>query len=355
MPLLAWAARKRSVCAMSFASTIELPREMRAVEITTPGGPEVLRLTSRPLPEPKAGELLIRVVGAGVNRPDILQRLGKYPPPKGASDLPGLEVSGEVVALGEAVSAPALQPGAQVCAILAGGGYAEYVAVPQQQVLPVPVGMDLLGAAAVPETYFTVWANVFDRGALRKGESFFVHGGTSGIGTTAIQLARVRGARVFATAGSDEKCRACVELGAERAINYKTEDFASVIQDVTGGEGVDVILDMIGASYLEKNIASLRTEGRLVFIGFLGGSKANINLVPIMMKRLTITGSTLRARSTAKKGMIAAALQREVWPLLQARQVRPVIHAVFPLEQVAEAHRALDAGDHIGKIVLRVR
>ncbi len=339
---------------MNSAPKTDLPHDMRAVEITMPGGPEVLRLTSRPLPAVKAGEVLIRVAAAGVNRPDVLQREGKYPPPRGASDLPGLEVAGEVVAMGEAATDSALQIGARVCALLAGGGYAEYVAAPREQVLPVPAGMDWLEAAAIPETYFTVWTNVFDRGALVEGETFLVHGGTSGIGSTAIQLARARGARVFATAGSDEKCRACVALGAARAINYRTEDFASVLKEATD-EGVDVILDMVGGSYLEKNIQSLRPGGRLVLIAFLGGAKATVNLAPVMMKRLTITGSTLRARSPAEKGAIAAALRREVWPLLESRRACPVIHAEFPLERAADAHRALDAGDHIGKIVLRVR
>ncbi|WP_442890769.1 NAD(P)H-quinone oxidoreductase [Congregicoccus parvus] len=327
---------------------------MKAVEIASPGGPEVLRATSRPVPVPARGEVLIKVAAAGVNRPDVLQRMGKYPPPPGASELPGLEVSGTICGLGPDVRPEGFAMGAEVCALLAGGGYAEFVAVPVEQVLPVPDGMSMEAAAGLPETAFTVWANVFDRGRLREGESFLVHGGTSGIGTTAIQLARARGARVFATAGSEAKCRACVALGAERAIDYRKEDFAEVLKEQLQGRGVDVILDMVGGSYLSRNVASLAVEGRLIFIAFIGGVKTEINLAPVMMKRLTITGSTLRARSPAEKGAIAEALRREVWPLYASGAVRVVVHRVFPLEQAAEAHAALEAGDHVGKIVLQV-
>jgi putative PIG3 family NAD(P)H quinone oxidoreductase len=327
---------------------------MKAVEITSPGGPEVLRLVSRPVPVPGRGEVLIEVAAAGVNRPDVLQRLGKYPPPAGASDLPGLEVAGTIRALGADLREEDFPVGADVCALLAGGGYAEFVAVPAEQVLRIPAGMSMEAAAGLPETAFTVWANVFDRGRLRAGESFLVHGGTSGIGTTAIQLARARGARVFATAGSEAKCRACVALGAERAIDYRNEDFAEVLKEQLQGRGVDVILDMVGGSYLSRNVASLAVEGRLIFIAFIGGVKTEINLAPVMMKRLTITGSTLRARSPAEKGAIAKALEREVWPLYASGAARVVLHRVFPLEQAAEAHAALEAGDHVGKIVLRV-
>ncbi|HEX9785751.1 MAG TPA: NAD(P)H-quinone oxidoreductase [Opitutaceae bacterium] len=340
---------------MASIQTIKIPPTMRAVEIAAPGGPDVLRMAVRPVPELRPREVLIQVVAAGVNRPDVLQRLGKYPPPEGASDLPGLEVSGTVVALGDGAVANELEMGQAVCALLAGGGYAEFVAVPVEQVLPIPDGVDLVHAAGIPETCFTVWTNVFDRGDLKSGETFLVHGGTSGIGTTAIQLARARGARVFATAGSDRKCGDCVALGAERAINYRTEDFAAVVDEVTAGWGVDVILDMVGGSYLSKNIESLCTGERLVFIAFLGDSKTAINLAPIMMKRLTVTGSTLRARSPAEKGEIAQALRREVWPLFAAGTIRPMIYKIVSLEEAADAHRLLEIGEHVGKIILRVR
>ncbi len=327
---------------------------MRVIEISAPGGPEALRLASRPVPVPGPGEALIRVTAAGVNRPDILQRLGKYPPPPGASDLPGLEISGVVESLGAGAEQSGFSPGEAVCALLAGGGYAEFAVVPVVQVLPIPAGVDPVHAAGLPETFFTVWANVFERAALQPGESLLVHGGTSGIGTTAIQLARARGARVIATAGSAEKCAACLALGAARAINYREEDFAAGVREATQGAGVDVILDMVGASYLARNLECLRVDGRLVFIAFIGGVRAEINLAPIMMKRLTITGSTLRARPAGEKGRIAAALRREVWPLLERGEVRPVVHAVVPLEDAAEAHRMLEAGSHIGKVLLRV-
>lgn len=328
---------------------------MRAIEIAAPGGPENLRLVERPTPVPAAGELLIRVAAAGVNRPDLLQRLGKYPPPAGASDLPGLEVSGTIEAFGPDTAAGELKTGDAVCALLAGGGYAEFVAVPAGQVLPAPRGLDLVACAGVPETFFTVWTNVFDRAHLAAGESFLVHGGTSGIGTTAIQLARARGARVFATAGTAEKCAACVKLGAERAIDYRNEDFVAIVRELTGGRGVDVILDMVAGPYVAKNLDCLAVEGRLVQIAFLQGARVELNLAPVMMKRLTLTGSTLRARPPAEKGSIAAAVRREVWPLLESGAVRPVIHAVLPLERAAEAHRILEAGEQIGKVLLALR
>jgi len=329
-------------------------RAMRAIEIAQPGGPEVLRLVDRPTPKPAAGELLIRVRAAGVNRPDLLQRLGKYPPPAGASDLPGLEVSGVVEAAGPGVEHAVFKPGDAVCALLAGGGYAEYVAVPAQQVLPLPPGLDIVAAAGVPETVFTVWTNVFERGRLAAGERFLVHGGTSGIGTTAIQMAKARGAQVFATAGSPEKCAACLRLGADRAINYREEDFSEVIRGATGGKGVDVILDMVGGPYVAKNIESLATDGRLVYIAFLQGARVEVNLATIMMKRLTLTGSTLRARPPAEKGRIAREVERGVWPLFASGAMRACVHATFPLERAADAHRALEAGDHIGKVILTV-
>ena len=321
---------------------------MRAVEISEPGGPDVLKLVERPVPEPGYGEVVIKVAYAGVNRPDALQRAGSYAPPPGASDLPGLEASGEVSAVGEGVSS--LSVGDPVCALLPGGGYAEYVATPAAHCLPVPQGMGMDQAACLPETYFTVWTNVFMRGGLKAGESFLVHGGTSGIGTTAIQLARAFGARVFATAGSDEKCRVCEDLGAERAINYRDEDFVGVMRDV--GKA-DLILDMVGGAYIPRDIKALKNDGRLVFIAFLGGPKVEVNFAEVMVKRLTVTGSTLRPQSDAAKAEIAAALREEVWPLLEAGRIAPVMDCEFALEEAAEAHRALEA-DHIGKIILRV-
>ena len=322
---------------------------MRAVEISEPGGPDVLKLVERPVPEPGYGEVVIKVAYAGVNRPDALQRAGSYAPPPGASDLPGLEASGEVSAVGEGVSS--LSVGDPVCALLPGGGYAEYVATPAAHCLPVPQGMGMDQAACLSETYFTVWTNVFMRGGLKAGESFLVHGGTSGIGTTAIQLARAFGARVFATAGSDEKCRVCEELGAERAINYRDEDFVGVMRDV--GKA-DLILDMVGGAYIPRDIKALKNDGRLVFIAFLGGPKVEVNFAEVMVKRLTVTGSTLRPQSDAAKAEIAAALREEVWPLLEAGRIAPVMDREFALEEAAKAHRALEA-DHVGKIVLRVR
>ena len=326
------------------------PAAMTVIEIAEPGGPEVLRPASRPVPRPRPGEVLIEVAAAGVNRPDMLQRQGGYAPPPGASDIPGLEVAGRVAALGEGVTD--WRAGDAVCALVAGGGYAEYCAAPAPQCLPVPRGFDMVQAAAVPETFFTVWTNVFDRAGLKRGESFLVHGGSSGIGTTAIQLARAFGARVFATAGGAEKCAACTKLGAERAIDYRAEDFVAAIKEATGGAGVDVILDMVGGDYVARNLACLAVEGRLVQIAFLKGSKVELNLMPLMLKRQTLTGSTLRPRSVAQKAAIAQALKERVWPLLEAGTVGPVIHRTFPLRQAADAHRLMESGTHIGKIVL---
>ena len=321
---------------------------MKAVEISEPGGPEVLRLTDRPEPQPGHGEVRIKVAFAGVNRPDVLQRSGSYNPPPGASDLPGLEASGTVDAVGAGVTEWAV--GDQVCALLPGGGYAEQVVTSAAHCLPVPDGMSLEQAACLPETYFTVWTNVFQRGGLRAGEVFLVHGGTSGIGTTAIQLARVFGARVFATAGSDEKCRFCEELGAERGINYRTEDFVEVLRDAGRA---DLVLDMVGGFYIPRDLAALKDEGRLVFIAFLGGPQADVNFAEVMVRRLTITGSTLRPQSVAAKARIASELRQHVWPLLNTGQVAPVMDRSFPLAEAAAAHEALEA-DHIGKIVLQV-
>jgi NADPH2:quinone reductase len=319
---------------------------MRAIEIAGHGGPDVLRLVERPMPVPREGDVLIRVTAAGVNRPDIMQRLGKYPPPPGASDIPGLEISGEIVAGMDAAV------GRHVCALVSGGGYAEYCVAPLEQCLPVPVSVPERHAAAIPETFFTVWANLFDRGALKRGERVLVHGGTSGIGTTAIQLAHARGATVFATAGTDEKTAACRALGADRAINYVNEDFVAAVKAATSSEGVDVVLDIIGGDYLPRNLECLRMNGRLVQIGLIAGSKATLDLRPVLQRRLTITGSTLRPRTAAEKGAIARALERDVWPLLGRGEVKPIVHTEFPLARAADAHRELEAGRVIGKLVL---
>jgi NADPH2:quinone reductase len=322
-----------------------------AIEISAPGDPEVLSAVERPDPVPAAGEVLIRVAAAGVNRPDVMQRKGLYPPPPGASDLPGLEVAGEIVAVGTGVTDWRI--GDRVCALVSGGGYATLCVAPAPQCLPIPRGMDLTVAAAIPETFFTVWTNVFDRGHLKAGESALFHGGSSGIGTTAIQLAACRGARVFATAGSDEKCRACEQLGAARAINYHTDDFVEVVLDLTAGRGVDLVLDIIGGSYVARNLAALAMDGRLVQIGLMEGEAvAPVDFRRILGRRLTITGSTLRPRTIVEKAEIAAALRREVWPLLDAGAVRPVIYRTFPLHHAAEAHRVMEASEHVGKIVL---
>jgi NADPH:quinone reductase len=330
--------------------TGSLPEAMRFIAMAAPGGPEVLGLARGPVPHPGAGEVLIRVAAAGINRPDILQRTGNYPPPPGASPTLGLEVAGTIAAVGEGVTE--WRKGEAVCALVAGGGYAEYCVAPAPQCLPVPRGLSVIDAAGLPETFFTVWSNVFDRGRLAAGESFLVHGGTSGIGTTAIQLARAFGARVFATAGSAEKCAVCRELGAERAIDYRREDFAAAIREATQGRGVDVILDMVGGSYVEKNLRSLAVEGRLVQIAFLQGSRVTLDLVHLMVRRQTITGSTLRPRPIADKAAIAAALRAKVWPLIEAGQVRPTIDRSFPLAEAAEAHRLMESSQHIGKILL---
>lgn len=325
---------------------------MRVVEIAAPGPPEVLQLGARAIPTPGPGEVLIRVAAAGINRPDVLQRLGKYAPPPGASDLPGLEVAGTVSAVGPDVDD--WKAGGSVCALLAGGGYAEYATAPAPQCLPIPPGISLVEAAALPETTFTVWTNVFERGRLTAGETFLVHGGASGIGTTAIPLARAFGARVFATAGTDEKCVACERLGAERAVNYRREDFVDVVRAATGGRGVDVILDIVGGEYLPRNLSLLAPDGRLVQIAFLRGNRVEMDLAPLMTKRLTLTGSTLRPRSVAEKGAIAAAVRKHVWPLVEKGAFRPTIHATFPLERAADAHRLMESDAHIGKIVLVV-
>jgi putative PIG3 family NAD(P)H quinone oxidoreductase len=327
-----------------------LPATMTAVEIRKPGGPEGLVPGERPVPQPGEGEVLIKVAAAGVNRPDVLQRQGSYPPPPGASDIPGLEIAGEVAALGAGVSG--LKLGDKVCALVTGGGYAEYCVAPAPQCLPVPKGYSMVQAAALPETFFTVWVNVFERSALKPGESLLVHGGTSGIGTTAIQLAKALGSRVFATAGSAEKVKACEELGAERGINYREEDFVEVVKEATGGKGVDVILDMVGGDYIPRDIKALAEDGRLSFIAFLGGPKAEVNFAAVMMKRLTITGSTLRARPVAVKAALAKALSEKVWPLLEAGKIAPVMAASFPLAEAAKAHALMESSGHIGKIVL---
>jgi putative PIG3 family NAD(P)H quinone oxidoreductase len=327
-----------------------LADRMTVIEIAGAGGPDVLRPARRPVPRPGRGEVLIRVRAAGVNRPDVLQREGRYPPPAGASDVPGLEVSGTVVAVGERV--PEWQSGDEVCALVAGGGYAEYCVAPAPQVLPVPKGLDVVDAAAIPETFFTVWTNVFERGRLVSGESLLVHGGASGIGTTAIQLGSAFGARVFATAGTPEKCTACERLGAERAIDRKQEDFVAVVRQLTEGKGVDVVLDIVGGDYVPRNLAALAIEGRLVQIAFLRGSRAEVDLLPVLQRRLTITGSTLRPRTVEQKGAIARALRASVWPLLESGLVKPVVHARFALDEAAAAHRLMESNAHFGKIVL---
>ncbi|MBS0125574.1 NAD(P)H-quinone oxidoreductase [Thetidibacter halocola] len=322
---------------------------MRAIEITRPGGPEVLKPTTRPVPQPGHGQVLIRVAFAGVNRPDALQRAGNYAPPAGASDLPGLEVSGEVAAVGAGVDWPRV--GDAVCALVPGGGYAEQVVTAAAHCLPVPAGMGLKEAACLPETFFTVWTNVFMRGGLKAGERFLVHGGSSGIGTTAIQLASHFGARVFATAGSVDKCAACTRLGAERAVNYRDEDFVDVVR---AEGGANLILDMVGGDYLPRNVNALADDGRLVQIAFLQGPKVELNFAQVMMRRLTITGSTLRPQSDLAKARIADALRTHVWPLLEAGTVAPVMDSEFPMDQAADAHARMESSGHIGKIVLKV-
>jgi putative PIG3 family NAD(P)H quinone oxidoreductase len=323
---------------------------MAAVEIAAPGPPDVLRPVRRPVPRPGPAEVLIKVEAAGVNRPDLLQRAGHYPPPPGASDIPGLEVAGTVVEAGPGAAPWAA--GDAVTALVAGGGYAEYCVAPAAQCLPIPRGLDRAEAAALPETVFTVWTNVFERGRLQAGEALLVHGGSSGIGTTAIQMARAFGARVFVTAGTPEKCAACVALGAERAIDYNRENFVAAVNEATGARGVDVVLDMVGAPYFARNLDCLAPEGRLVQIGVQRGPKAELNLLLVMHKRLTVTGSTLRPRSVEEKGRLAAALREKVWPKIEAGAIRPVIHALLPLAEAREAHRVMEASGHIGKLVL---
>lgn len=326
---------------------------MKAIEITQPGPPDVLRIVERPEPFPAADEILIDVTAAGVNRPDVLQRLGKYPVPPGASDIPGLEVAGVVAAVGPEVRGWTV--GEPICALLAGGGYAERAVAPQEQCLPIPKGLTAIQAAGIPETFFTVWTNVFQRGRLKAGETILIHGGTSGIGTTAIQLARVFGARVFTTAGSDEKCAAAKALGADHAFNYRTQDWVAAAKDATGGRGVDLILDMVGGDYIGRNLDLLVVEGRLVQIAFLKSAKAELDFSVMMRKRQWITGSTLRPRTPLEKGVIARELLEHVWPLLEQGSVAPVIHETFPLAEAAAAHRMMESGTHIGKLVLVAR
>lgn len=327
-----------------------IPETMRVVEIIEPGPPEALRIGTRPVPAPGAGEVSIRVAAAGVNRADTMQRKGNYPPPPGASDILGLEVSGTVAAVGQGVSDLAV--GDEVCALLTGGGYAEYCLAPAPQCLPIPAGASLIDAAALPEAYATVWTNVIDRGRLEEGESLLVHGGSSGIGTVAIQLARLFGARVFATAGTPAKCAACVALGAERAIDYRAEDFVAVLHEATGGRGVDLVLDMVGGAYLERNLATLAIEGRLVIIALMEGARAELDLARLMSRRLTVTGATLRARSVEQKAEIMTALRARVWPRFASDELRPIVHATYSLADAAEAHRVMESSVHIGKLLL---
>lgn len=325
---------------------------MRCIEISAPGGPEVLQLAQRATPDIGTDEVLIEVAAAGVNRPDVMQRRGLYPAPPGASDLPGLEVAGMVAAAGSNVRE--WQVGDRVCALTNGGGYAEYAVAPAGQCLPVPRGMSLVAAAGLPETCFTVWANVFDRGHLRPAESLLVHGGSSGIGTTAIQVARALGATVYATAGSDEKCAACEELGAVRAVNYREEDFVAVLREATGGKGVDVILDMVGGDYINRNIELAAVDGRIINIAYQGGFEATVNFVPVLLKRLTLGASTLRPQSAQAKAAIAASLRHTVWPLLATGEFKPVIAATYPLAEAAQAHALMESSRHIGKIILEI-
>ena len=329
-----------------------IPATMRAVEISKPGGPEVLVAAERPAPAPKANEILVKVAAAGVNRPDVLQRLGKYPVPPDASDLPGLEIAGQVAACGPGVTM--WKPGDKVCALVHGGGYAEYCVTPEVQALPIPRGLSPIEAASLPETFFTVWSNVYDRARLAPGESLLVQGGSSGIGVTAIQIAAAMGNRVFATAGSDEKCAACVKLGAEKAFNYRTQDFGAEVMAATGGKGVDVILDMVGGDYVPKELKCLADDGSLVFIAFLRGPKTELDINELMRRRLTMTGSTLRPRPVEFKGAIARNLREKIWPLIEAGKIKPVIYKTFPLAQASEAHKLMESSQHIGKIVLAV-
>jgi putative PIG3 family NAD(P)H quinone oxidoreductase len=337
---------------MSDGAPESLPDMMTGIEITEPGGAEVLRPAELPVPQPAEGELLIKVAAAGVNRPDVIQRQGLYPAPKGASPLPGLEVAGTVVAVRPGVEG--FSVGDQVCALVAGGGYAEYCTAPAEQCLPVPAGLSPVEAAALPETVFTVWSNVFDRARLQPGEAFLVHGGSSGIGTTAIQMAKAYGCTVITTAGSAEKCKACADLGADRVVNYREEDFVEAAKAMTGGRGVDVVLDMVGGDYIARDIEAMATEGRHVSIAFLSGAKVTLNMMKVMLKRLTLTGSTLRARPVADKAAIARAVRQQVWPHVEAGQIKPVIYRTLPLAEAAQAHALMESGEHIGKIVLVV-
>ena len=329
-----------------------VPADMTVIEIAAPGGPEQLVPARRATPKPGEGEVLVRVAAAGVNRPDVMQRQGRYPPPPGASDIPGLEVAGEIVALGPGVSS--LAPGDAVTALLPGGGYAEYAIAAAPLCLPVPANLSMIEAAALPETFFTVWTNLFDRGGCKAGDTVLIHGGTSGIGTTAIQLAVARGATVYATAGSAEKARVCERLGAVRGIDYNAEDFVAVVREATAGKGVDLILDIVGAKYLARNLEAAAIEGRVVIISLMSGAKSEINLNTVLSKRLTLTGSTLRIRSVAQKALVAEGVRRNVWPLIAEGRVKPVIHATFPLAQASEAHRLMESSQHIGKIVLTI-
>ncbi len=330
--------------------TVDVPSRMNAIEITEPGDARVLRLVERSTPQPGEGQLLVRVRAAGVNRPDVLQRQGNYAPPPGASDIPGLEIAGDIVALGAGVKRFTI--GDPVVALLAGGGYADYAIVHESNALPLPSGYGYIEAAAIPETFFTVWHNVFERGGLKAGETLLVHGGTSGIGTTAIQLGKAFGVKVIATAGSKDKCEACVKLGAEHAINYREEDFVASVKALTGGRGADVILDMVGGDYVDRNYKAAAEDGRIVQIAFLNGAKATANFALLMTKRLTHTGSTLRVRSVAFKAGIARELEEKVWPLLAKREIAPVMDMIFPLEDAWRAHERMEEGRHIGKIVL---
>jgi NADPH2:quinone reductase len=331
---------------------MNLPGEMTVVEIAAPGGPEQLKTARRPTPKPGDNEVLVRVEAAGVNRPDVMQRQGRYPPPPGASDLPGMEIAGEVVALGTGVSGVSL--GDKVTSLLPGGGYAGYAIAAAPLLMPIPKGLDMVEAAAIPETFLTVWTNLFERGRCKAGDIVLIHGGTSGIGTTAIQLAKAWGARVFATAGSEAKARACEALGAVRGIDYKTEDFVEVMRAETKGYGVDITLDMVAGSYVQRNLEIAAVEGRVVTISLLGGSRAEINVGLILTKRLTLTGSTLRSRTVAQKAAIADGVRQNVWPLIESGKVKPVIFRTFPLAEAAEAHRLMESSNHIGKIVLTI-
>lgn len=329
-----------------------VPASMTAIAIREPGGPEMLVPETIPVPVPGRGEILVRVRTAGINRPDVIQRLGFYAPPPGAPSTPGLEIAGEVVATGPGVTRWSL--GDRVCALVGGGGYAQYCLAHETHALPVPKGISDIEAGGIPETFFTVWTNVFERGRLQAGESLLIHGGSSGIGTTAIQLARAWGARVFATAGNSEKCAACERLGAEKAINYRDQDFVKEVKALTGGRGVDVILDMVGGDYMARNITAAAQDGRIVSIAFLNGSKAEVDFMPMMLKRLTLTGSTLRARSIEEKARLADALRQQVWPLIEAGKVKPLIEKTFPLAEASKAHALMEASSHIGKIILTV-